>query len=198
MTLLSTVSSIYNQARRSDYIPLYQGRTEEDQSHGSGGKALSIAAVASSRRTRSIITVIIALVFLGVVVRHYRTDDHITISEDVPVSHEVDWSRFAYTQYVTTAAYLCNSVMAFEALKRLGSQADRVMMYPQGWDPNTKSLEGRLTRLARDRYDAILIPIEVQRIEGEKGGDSKIYLDYERPNRDQLCRCIFGTDDLEQ
>ncbi len=38
---------------------------------------------------------------------------------------DVNWSRFAYVQYVTNSAYLCNSVMLFETLHRLGSKADR-------------------------------------------------------------------------
>lgn len=44
-----------------------------------------------------------------------------------------DWSQFAYSQYVTNPDYLCNSVMAFEALDRLGSKAARVLMYPSDW-----------------------------------------------------------------
>ena len=42
----------------------------------------------------------------------------------------VDWPRYAYVQYVTSTAYLCNSMKLFEILHRLGSRADRVMVYP--------------------------------------------------------------------
>lgn len=46
------------------------------------------------------------------------------------VDASVDWSRYAYTQYVTNKEYLCNSVMIFETLHRLKAKAERVMMYP--------------------------------------------------------------------
>ncbi|KAI9036774.1 nucleotide-diphospho-sugar transferase [Aspergillus affinis] len=45
----------------------------------------------------------------------------------------VGWSRFAYAEYVTNTLYLCNSVMLFEALHRLGSKPDRLMMYPSAF-----------------------------------------------------------------
>ncbi|GLA12454.1 N-acetylglucosaminyltransferase [Aspergillus niger] len=75
----------------------------------------------------------------------------------------VDWSRFAYTQYATDRSYLCNSVMIFEALHRLGTKADLVLMYPSKFlvSENDSSLEARLIRFARDKYDVKLKPIEV-------------------------------------
>ncbi|KAI1453125.1 glycosyltransferase family 8 protein [Annulohypoxylon moriforme] len=86
---------------------------------------------------------------------------------------QVNWSRFAYTQYVTNAAYLCNSVMIFETLFRLGSKADRVMMYPETMmDPgetNPSSEEARLIVKARDEYKVKLVPVSVQR---RAGGDA--------------------------
>ncbi|XXG98607.1 hypothetical protein Hte_004932 [Hypoxylon texense] len=86
---------------------------------------------------------------------------------------QVDWSRYAYTQYVTTPAYLCNSVMIFETLFRLGSKADRVMMYPEKMmDPaetNPASEEAKLLVKARDQYKVKLVPVSVQR---RAGGDS--------------------------
>lgn len=87
----------------------------------------------------------------------------------------VDYSQFAYVQYVTNPQYLCNSLMIFESLQRLGSQADRLMMYPQDWsvDPSSTSSESRLLRKARDDYNAQLMPIEVQRKSGDATwGDS--------------------------
>lgn len=78
--------------------------------------------------------------------------------------HGIDWSRFAYVQYVTNAAYLCNSVMLFEILHRLGSKADRLMMYPSHYDvDDPSSSEGKLLRKARDEYGVKLAPIEIQR-----------------------------------
>ncbi|KAK4168483.1 nucleotide-diphospho-sugar transferase [Cladorrhinum sp. PSN259] len=82
----------------------------------------------------------------------------------------VNWSRFAYIQYVTNSHYLCNSVMLFESLHRLGSRADRVMMYPSHMlDPNSpekkrdNDRDRQLLLKARDEYDAKLVPIAVYR-----------------------------------
>jgi len=76
----------------------------------------------------------------------------------------MDWSRFAYVQYVTTLPYLCNSVMLFERLHKLGSKADRLLLYPHELSPDAEGGEGgALLRKARDAYSAILKPIEVQR-----------------------------------
>ncbi|CZR41585.1 uncharacterized protein FPRO_11174 [Fusarium proliferatum ET1] len=79
-------------------------------------------------------------------------------------SFGVDWSRFAYTQYVTNSEYLCNSVMFFEALQRLGSQADRVMMVPASMlEPDMEnSSDGYLINKARDEYSVKIVPITIQ------------------------------------
>ncbi|KAJ5051618.1 uncharacterized protein L3040_001393 [Drepanopeziza brunnea f. sp. 'multigermtubi'] len=82
------------------------------------------------------------------------------------LSHDgrVDWSRFAYTQYVTNREYLCNSVMLFEILHRLGSRADRLIMYPD-WmspDPASSSVESQLLLKAQKEYKVKLVPIQVQ------------------------------------
>jgi hypothetical protein len=81
----------------------------------------------------------------------------------------VDWSRFAYTQYVTNHDYLCNSVMLLESLHRLESKADRVIMYPREMLPDPEARlddqrddEGRLLAKARDQYGVKLIPIDLQ------------------------------------
>ncbi|KAI5458638.1 nucleotide-diphospho-sugar transferase [Mariannaea sp. PMI_226] len=85
-------------------------------------------------------------------------------------SDGVYWSRFAYTQYVTNAEYLCNSIMIFETLYRLGSKADRVLMYPSHMlkpdAQNSRTREGRLMIDARDKYGVKLVPIKVQHREG--------------------------------
>ncbi|KAJ8120592.1 hypothetical protein ONZ43_g2736 [Nemania bipapillata] len=85
----------------------------------------------------------------------------------------IDWSRFAYTQYVTNKEYLCNSVMIFETLHRLKAKADRVMMYPDNMmDPtetSPTSNEAKLLVKARDQYGVKLVPVSVQR---RAGGDS--------------------------
>lgn len=84
-----------------------------------------------------------------------------------PEQHNTDWSRFAYVQYVTNSAYLCNSVMLFETLHRFGtSRADRVMMYPAHMvDPTAMTAtthDGRLLLQARDDFNVKLVPIAVQ------------------------------------
>ena len=76
----------------------------------------------------------------------------------------VDWSHYAYSQYATDSAYLCNAVMVFEALYRLGSKADRILFYPLQWDLEISSASDRDSQLlvkARDWYGVKLIPTEV-------------------------------------
>ncbi|KAM5345175.1 hypothetical protein ACJ41O_011037 [Fusarium nematophilum] len=81
---------------------------------------------------------------------------------------DVEWSRFAYTQYVTNSDYLCNSVMFFEALDRLASRADRVMMYPSRMlqSEDDARPDARLLIKARDEYNVKLVPITIQHREG--------------------------------
>ncbi|KAG9499228.1 hypothetical protein J7337_010047 [Fusarium musae] len=76
----------------------------------------------------------------------------------------VDWSRFAYTQYVTNSQYLCNSLMFFEALKRHGSRPDRVMMVPESMlEPEmVNSSDAYLLNKAREEYSVKLVPITIQ------------------------------------
>lgn len=87
---------------------------------------------------------------------------------------DIDWSRFAYGQYVTNNAYLCNSVMFFAKLHQLGSQADRVMMYPSKMLKNPAArkssyTEGQLLIKARDEYGVKLSPVEVQHKKNHDG-----------------------------
>ncbi|KAM4064417.1 glycosyltransferase family 8 protein [Hirsutella rhossiliensis] len=83
-------------------------------------------------------------------------NDHAAQPPDLTRVVDIDWSRFAYTQYVTNSDYLCNSVMLFETLHRLGSKADRVMMYPSYMvDPEASEAntnDARLLIKARDQY----------------------------------------------
>lgn len=77
---------------------------------------------------------------------------------------DVDWSQYAYCQYVTNTDYLCNSLMIFDSLQRVGSKASRVMMYPEGWEPDETTNEGRLLIQARDEFAVDLQPIQVQHL----------------------------------
>lgn len=145
--------------------------------------APSVAQVLSSRAARWIATAAVSsLLFLAVFHnRHgissfslrgaYYTQHDAAGSEETPVAPSnplghVDWSQYAYIQYVTNSHYLCNSVMIFETLHRLGSLADRVMMYPaRMFDPaatEAKTGNAKLIMKARDEYNVKLMPITVQ------------------------------------
>ncbi|KAL9090313.1 MAG: hypothetical protein Q9165_005346 [Trypethelium subeluteriae] len=80
-----------------------------------------------------------------------------------------DWSKFAYSQYATDSATLCNAVMVFEALDRLGSKADRVLLYPEQWDltvEGPKDRDSQLLNLAKDTYNVKLHPVQLLAIAG--------------------------------
>ncbi len=78
--------------------------------------------------------------------------------------NETEWSKFAYAQYATDTEYLCNSLMLFEALDRLGSKADRLLMYPENFrlDAKAESKNTELLLRAKLEYGAKLVPVEVQ------------------------------------
>lgn len=79
-------------------------------------------------------------------------------------SKSIDWSRYAYSQYATTSAHLCNSVMLFEALDRFGSKPARILFYPSTWDTeiaSSKDRDSQLLVMARDKYKVTLIPVEM-------------------------------------
>jgi hypothetical protein len=81
----------------------------------------------------------------------------------IPAYVDVDWKQFAHVQYATSTDYLCNSLMIFESLKRFGSIADRILLYPpsllqgSGNDTNRQLLD-----LATQTYSVKLIPVEEQ------------------------------------
>lgn len=78
----------------------------------------------------------------------------------------IDWTQYAYVQYVTNHNYLCNSVMIFEALHRLQSKADLLMMYPSTWDLISNTTEATLLRNASAAYNVILQPVHIQHLDG--------------------------------
>jgi hypothetical protein len=101
-------------------------------------------------------------------------------TDTLPTADKINWSKFAYVQYVTDHHYLCNSVMIFESLWSLGSRAKRVLMYPDDMlaDPESKvakTPEQRLLLLARDAYGVTLVPIEVKEKEGSNGAWANSY-----------------------
>ncbi|KAL4923780.1 nucleotide-diphospho-sugar transferase [Aspergillus undulatus] len=84
----------------------------------------------------------------------------------------VDWSRYAYSQYATSSPYLCNAVLVFDALEKLGSRAQRVLYYPKRWDVVVESdhdRDSQLLRLAKNKYKAMLVPIELEMIKPDAG-----------------------------
>ncbi|KAI9709441.1 MAG: hypothetical protein M1820_003201 [Bogoriella megaspora] len=59
--------------------------------------------------------------------------------------------------------------MVFDALSRLGSKADRVLLYPEQWDltvESSKDRDSQLLNLAKDKYNAKLQPIQILAITG--------------------------------
>jgi hypothetical protein len=139
--------------------------------------AVKVTNILSSRKLRLLLP--IALILSIYVVFGHRYDALPSIPAtwgkgdgSTPVEESaVDWSQFAYTQYVTNSQYLCNSVMFLERLQHVGSRADRVIMYPSYMlDQNAASNpDARLLTKARDEYGAKLVPIKVQ---SRPGGDS--------------------------
>ena len=89
--------------------------------------------------------------------------DKIDAAPPPEVGGNVEWSNYAYVQYATNTPYLCNSVMLFERLHSLGCKADRLLMYPSQFSPDGDNTEAGLLKKARDEYNVILKPIEVQR-----------------------------------
>ena len=89
------------------------------------------------------------------------------LKEPIPTDGSIKWDDYAYCQYVTNEAYLCNSLMIFESLKRLKAKAQSLMLYPAEWTVGDDTPPGKLLAKARDEYDVVLVPIHVQRYAGE-------------------------------
>lgn len=83
----------------------------------------------------------------------------------------IDWSRFAYCQYVTDVEYLCNSLMMFEQLKRLGSKADRLLLYPSEWNlyPEEETYVSKFLHEAQADYGAHIMPVRAQHFDDGEG-----------------------------
>ncbi|KAI0197734.1 glucose N-acetyltransferase [Astrocystis sublimbata] len=151
----------------------------------------SLGQILTSKRVRYIASALAVVGLFFLAVRNYdqlpslatmrggagRSGAVVATNQDCPPavvppfdSASVDWSRYAYTQYVTNKEYLCNSLMIFETLYRLKAKADRVMMYPDYMmDPtetNPQSNEAKLLIKARDQYGVKLVPVSVQRRAG--------------------------------
>ena len=118
----------------------------------------SRAAVGFLRRTRllNLFFIGVACLFLLWLLRGSR-------------EKSVDWHKFAYSLYATDTHSLCNALLIFESLKRLGSKADRVLIVPQEWDTTVHSATDRdsqLLKIAQDKYKVTLYPVQLL---GENG-----------------------------
>ncbi|KAK3724476.1 hypothetical protein LTR37_001100 [Vermiconidia calcicola] len=104
---------------------------------------------------RSLVLVIAALVFLLYWIRGREYDP-------------TDWSRVAYVQYATDTHSLCNSLLIFETLKRLGSRADRVLLHPEEWhaDPKDPDRDSQLLWRAMKDYGVRLKPTQLLGYDG--------------------------------
>ncbi|KAJ5897126.1 Glucose N-acetyltransferase 1 [Penicillium subrubescens] len=127
------------------------------------------------RELRRVRTWVVLLVFFVLIKWMRRTPP-----PPPPLPHihydEVDWSRFAYTQYATSETYLCNCVMVFEALHRLGSRADRLLFYPKEWDLVIDGDSDRISQLlvlAKDQYNVQMVPVAIEGIMAETGGEGE-------------------------
>ncbi|KAF2815150.1 nucleotide-diphospho-sugar transferase [Mytilinidion resinicola] len=81
------------------------------------------------------------------------------------------WSQYAYSLYATDGAALCHCVLVFDALKRFGSKADRVLFYPEYWDTevyNSRDRDSQLLVMARDVYKVKLQPVKLLSVEALK------------------------------
>lgn len=83
-------------------------------------------------------------------------------------------SSFAYIEYATNLEYLCNAVMTFESLQRLGCSGSRVLLHPSDISPDDNSTEGYLLQKVSNDYGVELKAIEVQSRKGVDGNIKSI------------------------
>jgi hypothetical protein len=128
-------------------------------------------ALLATRRGRAIAILIVAIIIIFTLVNiandAYQRPSTV-LDKGSKKKSDADWSRFAYTQYVTSSEYLCNAIMLLQKLHHLKSRADRVLMYPEEMLPDPEDRDDRglydaeLIIKARDEYGVKLVPIEVQ------------------------------------
>lgn len=142
-------------------IPYYDESRSRSSEHDSSSSIVVILARWTRRYWRAVAYATVFVLFWTYLLRRPSKPHgglpH--INYDV-----VDWSSFAYSQYATDESYLCNTLMVFEALDRLGSRADRILFYPQSWDLEVSNRWDRCSQLlvmARDKYKVKLIPSDI-------------------------------------
>jgi hypothetical protein len=83
------------------------------------------------------------------------------VTSGEPLSNNVDWSRFAYSQYTTDTQSLCNALVVFESLHRLGSRADRILLYPEEWVAKRDDRTRWLMQVAQQKFGVKVEPIQL-------------------------------------
>jgi hypothetical protein len=137
-------------------------------------------SVLASGRCRTVLVVAVVIITVYALLSriddfYYHQQPPYALKQSSKPTDGTDWSRFAYTQYVTNSLYLCNSVMLLERLHHLGSRADRVLMYPEKMLPDPETWDdggfqdAELLIKARDEYGVKLKPIQVQHRETVDG-----------------------------
>lgn len=118
-------------------------------------------------RSRSVILtlgLIVGTIYLWTKVRHSVG----RVSHEPSLSFtNVNWKLYAYTQYATDGAHLCNALMVFEALHRLGSKAQRILIYPDSMDTeikNGRDRDGQLLNMAMRKYNVKLVPMKLEAV----------------------------------
>lgn len=66
----------------------------------------------------------------------------------------------AYVQYVADKDKLCNSIMILAELDRMGTAADKVLLYPHSWVADDGGTWSRLLRVAEQRYGVIVKAVD--------------------------------------
>lgn len=66
----------------------------------------------------------------------------------------------AYVQYVAKKDKLCNSIMILAELDRLGTAADKVLLYPHSWVADEEGTWSRLLRVAEQRYGVVVKAVD--------------------------------------
>jgi hypothetical protein len=158
----------------SPYLPVGLGYDPEPRVPNSTLRQM----LGSRKARRFIIWIIIALIAFNILRSARRViigrwfsgpaclkADHFNPTMDYLQDEGIDWSRYAYAQYATDREYLCNAVMLFATLDRLGSKAERLLMYPSSFDVDAgngeRIIESGLLQKAKDEYNVNLVPIKV-------------------------------------
>ncbi|QSZ30667.1 hypothetical protein DSL72_000225 [Monilinia vaccinii-corymbosi] len=82
----------------------------------------------------------------------------------------IDWFKFAYVQSVTSPEHLCSALMLWSRMEKIGSLAQRLMLYPSHWSSEESdatlpskppSRIARLLKQAQTDYYVKLQPVDV-------------------------------------